>query len=130
MRGVPCSKRGLGGDVAVRPAGGQPEVKGQRGFGSAVQALLRYLSSMTTSLGSTGIVGSPADPPVNLLGPPLTLEGMAARLILHDIAAQSDAAKFRHIAMACMEVLSAYDYPICLLLLYWSALTLSSCRDC
>lgn len=106
VRGVPCSKRGIGGDVAVRPAGGQPEVKGQRGFGSAVQALLRYLGSMTSSLGSTGIVGSPADPPVKLPGPPLTLEGMATCLMLHDMAAESDGAKFRRIPMACMEVLS------------------------
>ena len=102
----------------MHPAGGQSEVKGQRGFGSAVQALLRYLGSMTSSLGSTGIMGSPADPPVKLLGPPLTLEGMATRLILHDMAAESENAKFTHIPVACMEVLSAYNYSICLLLLY------------
>ena len=91
--------------VAVRPAGGQLEVKGQRGFGSAVQALLRYLGSMTSSL---GIVGSPADPPVKLPGPPLTVEGKAIHLTSHDMAAESDGAKPRHVPMACMETLSAY----------------------
>ena len=92
----------------MRPAGGQPEVKGHRGFGSAVQALLRYLGSMTSSLGSMGIVDSPADPPANMPSAPLTLEGMATRLMLYDMAAKSDGAKPRHIPVACMESLSAF----------------------
>ena len=93
----------------MRPAGGQPEVKGHRGFGSAVQALLRYLGSMTSSLGSMGTVDSPADPPVKLPSAPLTLEGMATHLMLHDMAAESDGTKPKHIPMACMENLSAFQ---------------------
>ena len=59
------------GEWAAMCAGGQPEVKGRRGFGSAMQALLRYLRSAVSE--GAEAQGQAAD----AVSRPLSLEGVS-----------------------------------------------------
>ncbi len=57
-------------------AGGQPEERGCRGFGSAVQALLRYLGSLGSERGKpTAQADSAANEPLSSEGKEVFLSG-------------------------------------------------------